>query len=73
MEFEAKPGLSIDEKGMACLERGSFDACNESEVLMKAIEGYKGRTGYYPQNAMTAKKTEYTDSAEHVEIEHICP
>lgn len=103
VEFGAKLDLSIDENGMARLERLSFDAYNESDVLIGAIERYKERTGHYPQraladriyrnrenlsfcrqhgirlsgpalgrpgkNAMTDKKTEYSDNAERVEIE----
>ena len=41
VEFGAKLDLSIDEKGIARLERLSFDAYNESDVLISAIERYK--------------------------------
>ena len=44
VEFGAKLDLSIDENGMARLERLSFDAYNESDVLIGAIERYKERT-----------------------------
>ena len=41
VEFGAKLDLSIDNKGNARIEKLSFDAYNESEVLQKAIEGLK--------------------------------
>lgn len=52
MEFGAKLDLSIDENGLARLGRLSFDAYNESDVLLGAIERYKERTGHYPERAM---------------------
>ena len=55
MEFGAKLDLSIDEKGMARLERLSFDAYNESDVLTDAFERYKERTGHYPQRVLADK------------------
>ena len=55
VEFGAKLDLSIDENGMARLERLSFDAYNESDVLIGAIERYKERTGHYPQRALADK------------------
>ena len=55
VEFGAKLDLSIDENGMARLEKLSFDAYNESDVLIGAIERYKERTGHYPQRALADK------------------
>ena len=52
VEFGAKLDLSIDENGMARLERLSFDAYNESDVLIGAIERYRERTGRYPERAL---------------------
>lgn len=40
-EFGAKLDMSIDEKGFARLEKLSFDAYNESDVLITAIERYR--------------------------------
>ena len=51
----AKLKLSIDESGLARLERLSFDAYNESDVLIGAIERYKERTGHYPERALADK------------------
>ena len=55
VEFGAKLELSIDENGMARLEKLSFDAYNESDVLIGAIERYRERTGHYPERALTDK------------------
>ena len=52
VEFGAKLDLSIDEKGIARLERLSFDAYNESDVLIAAVENYKNRTGHYPERVL---------------------
>ncbi len=55
VEFGAKLDLSIDENGMARLEKLSFEAYNESDVLIGAIERYRGRTGHYPERALADK------------------
>ena len=55
VEFGAKLDLSIDENGMARLEKLSFDAYNESAVLIGAIERYRERTGHYPERALADK------------------
>lgn len=34
---------------MARIERMSFDAYNESDVLVSAVKRYKARTGHYPE------------------------
>jgi len=51
-EFGAKLDLSVDEQGMARIEKISFDAYNESEVLPQAVERYKERTGHYPERVL---------------------
>ncbi len=55
VEFGAKLDLSIDENGMARLEKLSFDAYNESDVLIGAIERYRKRTGHYPERMLADK------------------
>lgn len=55
VEFGAKLDMSIDERGLARLERLSFDAYNESDVLIGAIERYRERTGHYPERALADK------------------
>ena len=52
VEFGAKLDLSVDETGMCRLEKLSFNAYNESEVLKSAIENYKNRTGHYPERVL---------------------
>ena len=52
VEFGAKLDMSIDENGIARLEKLSFDAYNEADVLITAIERYHERTGHYPERAL---------------------
>jgi hypothetical protein len=52
VEFGAKLDVSLDERGMARIERMSFDAYNESDVLIQAVENYKARTGHYPERVL---------------------
>ena len=52
VEFGAKLDLSVDEHGMARLEKLSFDAYNEAEVLKTAAENYRKRTGHYPERIL---------------------
>lgn len=52
VEFGAKLDMSIDERGFARLERLSFDAYNEADVLTTAIENYCKRTGHYPERVL---------------------
>ncbi len=51
-EFGAKLDMSIDERGVARLEKLSFDAYNEADVLITAIERYYERTGHYPERVL---------------------
>lgn len=52
VEFGAKLDMSIDEKGIVRLEKLSFDAYNEEDVLITAIEKYRKRTGHYPERVL---------------------
>ena len=52
VEFGAKLDLSVDENGMARLEKLSFNAYNEAEVLITAAENYRKRTGHYPERIL---------------------
>lgn len=85
VEFGAKLDLSIDENGIARLERLSFDAYNESDVLITAVENYKSRTGHYPERVLVDQiyrnrtnrafcsehgiKQEYIDNNDRIEVE----
>ena len=55
VEFGAKLDLSLDEKGMARIEKMSFDAYNESDVLISAVQRYFDRTGHYPERVLADK------------------
>ena len=48
MEFGAKFDLSLDGEGYARIERGVFEAYNESGRLQEAVERFRERTGHYP-------------------------
>ena len=54
-EFGAKLDLSIDEHGMARLEKLSFDTYNESDVLIAALENYREHTSHYPERSLADK------------------
>lgn len=54
-EFGAKLDLSIDNNGMARIEKTSFDAYNESEVLIDAIQRYREHNGFYPERVLVDK------------------
>ena len=51
-EFGAKMDLSLDENGMARLEKMSYEAYNESDVLIGAVERYAKREGHYPERVL---------------------
>ena len=55
VEFGAKMDLSLDEKGMVRIEKMSFDAYNESDVLVVAAERYFERTGHYLERILADK------------------
>lgn len=55
VEFGAKFDLSLDERGLGRIEKLSFEAYNESEVLREAVERYKERTGHYPRRVLADK------------------
>ena len=52
VEFGAKLDLSVDEQGMARVEKLQFDAYNEADVLITAAENYRKRTGHYPERIL---------------------
>ena len=51
-EFGMKLDMSLDERGIARLEKTSLDAYNEADVLTGAIERYRERTGHYPERVL---------------------
>ncbi len=54
-EFGSKLDMSVDERGMARIEKQSFEAYNESDVLIGAIGNYRARTGHYPERVLADK------------------
>ena len=54
VEFGAKLDISIVE-GFARIEKLSFDAYNESEVLQSAVNRYHEKYGHYPQKVLADK------------------
>ena len=52
VEFGTKLDMSIDDRGIARVERMSFDAYNEADVLTEAVERYRQRTGAYPERVL---------------------
>ena len=52
VEFGAKFDLILDENGYARIEKISYDAYNESTVLMDAVDRFKERTGHYPERVL---------------------
>lgn len=52
VEFGAKLDLSIDNNGNARVEKISFDAYNESEILKMIVERYYERNGYYIERVL---------------------
>ena len=52
VEFGAKFDLSLDENGLGRIEKISYEAYNESTVLIEAIERFKERTGHYPERVL---------------------
>lgn len=55
VEFEAKMDRSLNEKGMARIEKLSFDVYNESDILIEAVERYFERTGHYPSRTYAGR------------------
>lgn len=52
VEFGAKFDLSVDDDGLGRIEKISYDAYNESTVLIEAVERFKERTGHYPERLL---------------------
>ena len=52
VEFGAKFDLSVDDNGLGRIEKISYDAYNESTVLIEAVERFRERTGHYPERLL---------------------
>ena len=55
VEFGAKLDISVVD-GFTRLDKHSFDAYNESELLEEEIENYRKRYGFYPERVLTKRK-----------------
>ena len=67
VEFGAKYGVSVDEKGHARLEKISFDAYNECTVLKDALERYRERAGRYPGRVLVDQVYRAKENREYCE------
>ncbi|MDR1473390.1 MAG: IS5 family transposase [Lactobacillales bacterium] len=70
-EFGAKLDMSIDSYGFARIEKISFDAYNESGLLIDAIKNFKNRTGYYPKRVLVDKIYRNRDNINYCKKLHI--
>lgn len=52
VEFGTKFDLSVDDNGLGRIEKISYDAYNESTVLIEAVERFRERTGHYPERLL---------------------
>jgi len=49
VEFGAKLSVSLNDKGIACVDEIRWDAFHEGNDLVSQVETYKARHGYYPE------------------------
>ena len=52
VEFGTKFDLCIDDSGLGRIEKISYEAYNESTVLIEAVERFRERTGHYPERLL---------------------
>jgi len=52
VEFGAKLSVSLDGKGLARVDRLSYDAFNEGGDLKRQVEQYRERYGFYPEKVL---------------------
>lgn len=52
VEFGPKFDMSLDESGLARIERYSYEPYNETSTLKEAVERYYKRTGHYPERVL---------------------
>ncbi len=70
VEFGAKLDISIVD-GYARIEKQSFDAYNESEVLKEAVEGYAEKYGHYPEKVLADKIYRNRDNLKYCKLHGI--
>ena len=52
VEFGPKFDMSLDESGLARIEKFSYESYNETETLQGAVERYRARIGHYPERVL---------------------
>ncbi len=52
VEFGPKFDMSLDESGLARIEKFSYESYNETETLQGAVERYRARTDHYPERVL---------------------
>ncbi|MCH4035784.1 MAG: transposase [Lachnospiraceae bacterium] len=52
VKFGSKFDMSLDESGLARIEKFSYESYNETETLQSAVERYRTRTGHYPERVL---------------------
>ena len=72
VEFGAKFDLSLDENGLGRIEKISYEAYNESTVLIEAIERFKERTGHYPERVLADQIYRTRENRGFCKIHGIC-
>lgn len=55
VEFGAKVSISVLAEGYVSVDHLSWDAYNETADLIRQVEGYKARFGYYPESVHADK------------------
>ena len=71
VEFGAKFDLSIDDSGLGRIEKISYDAYNESTVLVEAVERFRVRTGHYPERLLADQIYRTRDSRKFCKLHGI--
>ena len=67
----AKFDLSIDDSGLGRIEKISYDAYNESTVLVEAVERFRVRTGHYPERLLADQIYRTRDSRKFCKLHGI--
>lgn len=70
VEFGTKLDISIVD-GYARIEKQSFDAYNESEVLKEAVERYAEKYGHYPEKVLADKIYRNRDNLKYCKLHGI--
>ena len=72
VEFGAKFDVSVDDSGLGRIEKISYDAYNESTVLVEAVERFRKRTGHYPERLLADQIYRTRDNRNFCKLHGIC-